>query len=148
MKVPYSGTQAHLEAHKCSTGLRAASAQGTGLMWQLPKKKGGGRPQIGCGKGLMGGGVARDLYGKAALQPRWAQSGPKKRGQATPARAGPEGRGRETGEGRGLQRWRCPKRDTFENCSSVFSKGQAVPKRGPMGGGWVFAQGGMSPRDY
>jgi len=91
--------------------------------------------------------VARDLCGIAALQPRWTRSGPERRGKAMLARAKPERRGGETGEGRGPQRQCCPRRDTFEHCSSVYGKGWAVPKRGPKGWGvGVRVKGVRAPR--
>ena len=70
------GDQAHLEATRRSTGLRAASTQGTGLMQRLPKKKGGGVPQVGRGirfNGRGGGeGLTQHSCPTAKVDPKWA----------------------------------------------------------------------------
>jgi len=70
------GDQAYLEAIRHSTGLRATSAQGTGLMQQLPKKKGGGVPQVGCGirfDGRGGGkGLTQHSHPTAEVGLKWA----------------------------------------------------------------------------
>jgi len=73
---PSADDQAHLEAIRHSTGLRAASAQGTGLMQQLLKKKGGGVPQVGHGIRFDGRGGGKGLMWHsrptAEVDPKWA----------------------------------------------------------------------------
>jgi len=82
---PLAGDQAHLEVIRCSTGPRAASAQGTGLTQRLPKKKGGGVPQVGRGirfDGRGGGeGLMRHSCPTAKVDPKWAQKEGKRRHQ-------------------------------------------------------------------
>ena len=90
--------------------------------------------------------MARDLCGIAALQLRWTQSGPERRGRGDTS----QGEAREEGwrdrGGERAPRQCCPKRDTFECCSSVFSKGQVMPERGPEGWGVGFHPRGYKPQ--
>jgi len=90
--------------------------------------------------------VARDLCSKATLQPRWTQSGPKKRGRGNASQGKAREEGWRDGGGERAPRWCCPKRDTFEHCSLVSSKGWGVPERSPEGWGVGFRPRGYEPQ--
>ena len=94
---PSAVDQAYLDVVRHVTGPRAAHALGTGLMRRLPKEKGGGVPQVGCGirsdgRGVEGEGLTRQS--RPTAKPRWARSGPKRRGRGDASR----GEAREEGE--------------------------------------------------